>query len=213
MKKNTPEIIILLLLAIPFFVALASWNQLPNQMAVHFNLNGSPDRTGTKAEGLLTLPIVNLLIYLLLKFLPRFFMAKEQFALFEKRYIIIRMVIHCFVTALYILIVMYTLNHHINVLLFIAYGLLMVFLIIGNYLNNIQPNYFIGIRTPWTMNNAVVWRKTHHLTARLWVAASLLVMCIIPFVSQLHLSLLLLLYFFIIIIFPIIYSFIISKQP
>jgi uncharacterized membrane protein len=212
MKKNLTEIIILVLLAIPFAVAFIFWDNLPSQMAIHFNFKGEADGYGSKAVGLLMLPLVNLLIYAIFKFLPKIFMNKGQFGLFANRLNIIRLVVHCFITALYIAILLYTLNHQNNILLFIAYGIVTVLLVTGNYLNNIKPNYFMGIRTPWTMKNADVWRKTHHLTSWLWVAASLLMMCIIPFVSQVQVSVLLLVYFIIITVPPFVYSYVIYKK-
>jgi uncharacterized membrane protein len=212
MKKNLTEIIILALLVIPFAAALIFWDDLPSQMAIHFNFKGEADIYGSKVVGLLMLPLVNILIYTILKFLPAIFINKGQFGLFAKRLSIIRLVVHCFITALYIAVLLYTLNHQSNILLFIAYGILMVLLITGNYLNNIKPNYFMGIRTPWTLQNAEVWRKTHHLTSRLWVTASLLMMCIIPFVPQVQVSVLLLVYFIIIAIPPFVYSYIIYKK-
>lgn len=212
MKKNTTEIIILIVLVIPFIAAFIFWDKLPNQMAIHFNFNGQADGFSNKPFGLLMLPVFNVLIWLLLKFLPKIIMHRQQFDLFSKRYTVIRLLVHSFITALYLAILMYTLQHRSNIILFIAYGILVLLLVTGNYLNNIKPNNFIGVRTPWTMKNAEVWRKTHHLTSRLWVAASLLMICIIPFVTELQVSVLLIAYLIIITILPIIYSYIIYKK-
>lgn len=212
MKKNITEIIILIMLTLPFIAAFIFWDKLPNRMAIHFNFNGEADGFGNKPLGLLMLPVINVLIWLLLKFLPKLIMSQTQFDLFSKRYNIIRLLVHSFITALYLVILMYTLQYKTNVLLFIAYGISILLLVTGNYLNNIKPNNFIGIRTPWTMKNTEVWRKTHYVTSRLWVAASLVLMCIIPFVSAILLSKLLMLYFIIITIPPIIYSYIIFKK-
>ncbi|MBC7511784.1 MAG: SdpI family protein [Ferruginibacter sp.] len=212
MKKNMTELIIWIVLGIPFIAAFIFWDKLPDRMAIHFNFSGDADGFGNKLPGILMLPVINLLVWLLLKFLPKFMMTQQQFDLFSKRYNIIRLLVHSFITALYLVILMYTLQYNTNVLLFIAYGISILLLVTGNYLNNIKPNNFIGIKTPWTLKNADVWRKTHHFTSRLWVAASLIIMCIIPFVSQLLLAKLLIAYFIIITIPPFIYSYIISKK-
>ena len=212
MKKNITEMIILIMLTIPFIAAFIFWDKLPNRMAIHFNFNGEADGFGNKPLGLLMLPAINVVIWSLLKVLPKFIMSQTQFDLFSKRYNIIRLLVHSFITALYLVILMYTLQYKTNVLMFLAYGISILLLVIGNYLNNIKPNNFIGIRTPWTMKNAEVWRKTHYVTSRLWVAASLILMCIIPFLSEILLSKLLMLYFIIITIPPIIYSYIIFKK-
>lgn len=212
MKKQTAEIIILILVAIPFIAAVIFWQQLPNQMAVHFNFKGAVDRYGGKAEGLLLLPCVNLLVYAVLKFLPKKMATLEQFALLEKRLNVLRLAVHAFITVLYLVILLYSLHRQVNVLLFIAYGIVLLMLVAGNYINNIKPNHFIGVRTPWTMKNGEVWRKTHHLASRLWVTASLIVMCVIPFLSQLQVSTLMLCYFMTIALLPVIYSWVIYKK-
>ena len=212
MKKQTKEIIIALVVALPFVAAAIFWKQLPGQMAVHFNFKGAADSYGSKPEGLLLLPSINLLVYILLKFLPKLMASPTQFELLEKRLDTLRLAIHCFLAALYLVILRYTLQHGVNVLLFIAYGILLLMLITGNSLNNIKPNHFMGVRTPWTMKNPEVWRKTHYMTSRLWVTVSLVVMCIIPFLSQLQVAIALLFYFTIITIPPLLYSWIIYKK-
>lgn len=46
--------------------------------------------------------------------------------------------------------------------------------ITGNYMNSIKPNYFIGIRTPWTLENPDVWKKTHRFASKLWIIGGVL---------------------------------------
>lgn len=50
--------------------------------------------------------------------------------------------------------------------IFIFAGLLLA--VLGNYMNNIKPNFFAGIRLPWTLNDENNWRQTHHLAGKLW---------------------------------------------
>ena len=57
-------------------------------------------------------------------------------------------------------------------ILFPAIFLLMAYL--GNLFNNLKPNYFVGVRTPWTLENEVVWKKTHQLAGRLWLGGGVL---------------------------------------
>jgi uncharacterized membrane protein len=62
-----------------------------------------------------------------------------------------------------------------NIRIFIAvFGLLMV--LMGNYMNNIKPNYFAGIRLPWTLNDPENWQRTHLLAGKLWFAGGLVLM-------------------------------------
>jgi uncharacterized membrane protein len=49
---------------------------------------------------------------------------------------------------------------------FIAMGLL--FALIGSNMYNIKPNYFAGIRLPWTLESEDNWRRTHRFAGKLW---------------------------------------------
>ena len=57
--------------------------------------------------------------------------------------------------------------------------------ITGNYMNSIKPNYFIGIRTPWTLEDSEVWKKTHRFASKLWIVGGVLmtVSAFIPFLK------------------------------
>ena len=59
-----------------------------------------------------------------------------------------------------------------------------LFLVLGNYMASIQPNYFIGIRTPWTLEDPEIWKKTHRIGGRIWVAASGVLLLVWFFVEQ-----------------------------
>ena len=48
------------------------------------------------------------------------------------------------------------------------------FALLGNYLSTVRPNYFVGIRTPWALQNDQVWAKTHRFVGRLWFGGGLL---------------------------------------
>jgi uncharacterized membrane protein len=53
---------------------------------------------------------------------------------------------------------------------------ILLFLVLGNYMSSMRPNYFVGIRTPWTLEDPEVWRRTHRLAAKLWVGGALVLM-------------------------------------
>lgn len=87
------------------------------------------------------------------------------------------------------------------------------FAVMGNYFQTVRPNYFIGIRTPWTLDNDVVWKKTHTFSGRVWMAGGLLIIItallihhitgqFIAFASLMSLM----------VIVPVLYSYIIHKR-
>jgi uncharacterized membrane protein len=50
------------------------------------------------------------------------------------------------------------------------------FAALGNYMQALRPNYFIGIRTPWTLESEEVWKSTHRLGGRMWMVGGVLLM-------------------------------------
>jgi len=58
-------------------------------------------------------------------------------------------------------------------LIFPVIGLLFAFL--GNVMHSIKPNYFVGIRTPWTLENDETWRATHRLAGKLWFTGGIII--------------------------------------
>ncbi|HBX66163.1 MAG TPA: hypothetical protein DEG32_08385, partial [Balneolaceae bacterium] len=55
----------------------------------------------------------------------------------------------------------------------IAVGIL--FIGFGNYMNSVKPNYFIGLRTPWTLESPIVWKKTHRLGSKIWMVGGIII--------------------------------------
>ena len=208
MKNKTTILLTWIIILLPFIAAIILWDKIPTQLAVHLNNK----HIENKLVAILSLPIISLLIFLSVKFILKLLIDKSKLSFFENRINNILLAIHSCLTALFLINLSYTLNDNVPVFILLSYTLLITFLIIGNYFNAIKPNRFFGIRTPWTIRSEITWRKTHFIASRLWVFSSLLMMLIIPFCSEVVISILMLIYFITIIITPIIYSFIISKK-
>ena len=211
--KNGPktEALLLLLVALPFIYLAFTWNSYPDQVPIHFNHQGTPDRYAGKAVGLLLLPATNVFVYLLLKFLPRIDPRYKNYALFEGRYTAIRLAIQAFMVFIFFLITSAARTGAIlsPKLLFIA--LAIFFMILGNYLSAVRPNYFVGVRTPWTLDNEEVWKKTHRFTGRLWVLSSLVLLIVTLFLENPHPALLIAVVVLISFL-PIVYSYLVYRK-
>jgi uncharacterized membrane protein len=171
MKKFTlidgVALVVWLLPAVYLFYIYSS---LPQSVPLHYNLKGDVDRYGSKTEFLmfqLILLGIPALIYLLLKYLP-LIDPKKQVKFGEGTFQKLALGIVIFVTALNIVILFSTVNHGFKIgkLLFPLIGLLFVF--IGNLMNSVKPNYFVGFKTPWALENEDNWRATHRVASKVW---------------------------------------------
>lgn len=201
-----------LIILAPYFFAALFWNDLPNQIPIHFNHNGVPDNYANKTVGVLLMPAINIVLYLLFDIFPKIDPSKKNYGLFQDKLKPVRTAIHTFFSLLMIVTFLYTLGHPINISFIVLYGLAALFLLTGNYLGNIRHNYFIGIRTPWTLANEQVWIRTHRFAAKVWVICSLLIMLILPFFDPTARSIPFIIYAALLVFLPIGYSFIQFKR-
>ncbi|WP_428235920.1 SdpI family protein [Gracilimonas sp.] len=170
-KKEWP--VVLLLLA-PFVVSLILSDKVPETVPTHFNLQGEADDYGPKWTILYMLPAIGIILYVALLLLPRID-PKKRIEEAQKPITAIRLITSLFMVGLYAMMMLVVTGSDvsINSYVFIAVGILFVGL--GNYINTVKPNYFIGIRTPWTLENPKVWKKTHRLGSKIWMAGGVLI--------------------------------------
>ena len=156
----------------PLAVGFAWYDQLPEEIPSHWNLKGEVDDTMPKFWALVAMPIVMLFVNGLFWALPILDPSKkvEQSMKFIR---IAQLITNLFTMVIELAIVGAALGYQFDVAAVICYGVLLMFLVLGNYMGKVRPNQFVGIRTPWTLGNDEVWRKTHKLTAWVWVATSL----------------------------------------
>jgi uncharacterized membrane protein len=204
------EWLIWLVLVAPFPFMAACWNEFPDQIPVHFDFSGQPNRYEEKALGLLLAPLINIGVYLLLLVVPRIDPSRKNYAMFMDKFNILRVVIHTFMTLLFFAISFYALGYDINIAKVVPYAIAVMFLIFGNYMGNIRQNYFIGIRTPWTLSDETIWVKTHRLAARLWVVSSLVILVVLASLPQL--LWMFFVYAGVIVLVPLVYSYALFRK-
>jgi uncharacterized membrane protein len=164
-----------------FFV----YSMLPQAIPVHYDINGAVNGYASKS-GFLVLQLIMLgtsaFVYLLLKFLP-VIDPKKQVKFGEATFRKLAFGVVIFISALNIVITFAAVHHgfQINKLVFPLIGLLFAFL--GNMMNSIKPNYFIGFRTPWALENEDNWRATNRLASKIWFAGGIIVTIAMLFLS------------------------------
>lgn len=169
--------LIWLIMALPAVYLAIIWNKLPEKVAMHYDLEGNPDRYGSKSELIImavVLIAVNALTYLLLTNMYRID-PKKYAAENKDRLHSIALAVSIFIASLSCFILYSSLDGSVKLsmgLVFSGVGLL--FAVIGNYLPNLKPNYFAGLRLPWTLENEDNWRKTHRLAGKLFFSGGLI---------------------------------------
>ena len=208
MKNQTifRELFLLLLAVLPVAYMLINWSSLPDQMAIHFELNGNPNDYGSKSIYI----ILPLGIYLLMLALPFIDPRKSNYEAFSVTYYKLRVILGLFIGIVTTMIIYNQLNGIVNLGLFVPISVFLLLTLIGNYMGTFRQNYFVGIKVPWTLNNEEVWNKTHKMAGKLWfwggitgVAALLVIkdpfFVLIPILA-------------VIIIVPVVYSYIIYQK-
>ena len=161
---------------IPLVYLLSIWQDLPEEMAMHFDLKGNPDRYGNKSELLVmaaVLSAMSILIYFVLsniyKIDPKKYAADNKDRLGRMGF-----AVAVFIIALTCFIIYSTSKGNMKMSMrYIFAGVGLLLCLIGNYMHTIKPNYFAGLRLPWTLNNEDNWRKTHLFAGKLWFIGGL----------------------------------------
>jgi uncharacterized membrane protein len=209
MKLIKKEGIPLLIILIPFVFIALNYAAFPEQVPIHFGLDGEPNDYAPKSYGVFLLPGINLFVYLFFKLMPVIDPRKKSYEQFSDKFDIIRTLIHLLLSVLTILIGLYSLGEKINISSVMNYVLIIFFLVLGNYIGNVRTNYFIGIRVPWTLENEKVWTLTHRFAGKVWVITSLIMLGIFYFTSN---NIIFPYYIGVIALAPIIYSYIKYNQ-
>lgn len=156
-----------------FILTAVTWSWAPARIPVHWGISGHVDRYGGKVEGLLVPPLLTLGIYLLMIVVPRLDPGRKSYSLFSGSYTTIRLAIVTFMTALYGVMHLVLRGYPIEVSTVVPLGVGGLLVVLGNLMGKIRPNWFVGIRTPWTLSSKEAWVKTHRLGGWLFILAGL----------------------------------------
>ncbi len=164
------ELPLILLVAAMFAAALLVWPVAPAQIPVHWNAAGEVDRFGGRFEGLLGLPILALAVYLGMRYLPRIDPGRANYARFQVPYAVLRAGILVVMASVYAMVLLFVLKRPVDVSVLIPLLVGTLCVVCGMLLGKIRPNWFVGIRTPWTLSSKTSWIRTHRLGGWLFIA-------------------------------------------
>lgn len=170
LAKELPIIIIIML---PFIYLAYIWNTLPAQVPIHWNAQGEIDGYAGRISLLLIPFALPVLTYIIFSFIPKLD-PKGKIGLMGAKYHNLKLLLVAMMSLLALFIIHSSKKASIGNMNYIFAGLGILFIILGNFMKTIKPNYFLGIRTPWTLENEQVWKETHELAGKLWFIGGLL---------------------------------------
>ncbi|MFS8601854.1 SdpI family protein [Priestia megaterium] len=173
MKKPVFPLGITLLTLLAWLIALP---HLPATMPIHWGANGEADGFATKINAMILTVGIMVLIYFVIAFVPRIDPRKENYKYFSKTYNILLNAVLLLFFFVNMSTILQGLGYNVPMSYIAPIMAGLVFIIIGNYLQRVRSNYFMGIRTPWTLSNETVWKKTHRLSGKLFFIGGLLIL-------------------------------------
>lgn len=166
MKLIRPAILIGIVVTV--LLTIAVYPSLPPVFASHWNASGMADGSMTKFSGLIFIPIIMIAFVALFIVLPQIDPLRKNYEKFRGYYEGFILVFVLYLLAIQILMILWNLGYpvSINVAFPILFGLLFVYL--GFLIEHAEQNWFVGIRTPWTLSSVAVWKKTHERGGKLF---------------------------------------------
>lgn len=210
MKKQILPLIIAL---IPLFVVSYVYPDLPEKIPGHYNIRGEVDRYDPKWTAFITASL-GIFIFGVMLFI-RNYDPKGRISTMGSKFDSLAMWLTILFSMLSLLIIGNAISKISSENMFTSLNLFIgiLFLILGNYMTSMKPNYFIGIRTPWTLESEEVWKKTHLLGGRLFFITGLILilLCFLPIPAEWKNKALLGLIIMSSVI-PLLYSFVVYKK-
>jgi uncharacterized membrane protein len=151
------------------FLSAWAWNQIPDtqQIPVHYDISGLPDRYGGKLEGLLAIPLIGIVLTAVFVIIPLIDPRADNLRRSKKAYFMTALSAMGLLFSIHAATVLQVLGWPINVATVAAVGVSVLLAVMGNYLSKVRSNFSFGIRTPWTLSSEQSWNKTHRLGGRL----------------------------------------------
>ena len=168
--------IIALIFAMAFYAGPLVRTNGQGEMLGHWNIYGKPNGLISATVGVWLLPIVTLIIYVSLLIIPKIDVYKKNLADFEKQFWGFKVVLVFVMGVIYVSTLIPNLGYwgSFDPTIIIIPAIALLFFYVGYMLNFTKRNFFIGVRTPWTLSDEKIWEKTNRLAGRLfWVCGVL----------------------------------------
>ncbi len=156
-----------------FVITAALYNRLPESVPTHWNARGEANGFTPKPWGPFILPLTMVGLYLLLMIIPRISPRGYRVERFQNVFEILQATLLAFLFMVTILALLAGIGAPVPISRAIQAGTGLLFIVIGNFMGKFTKNFFVGIRTPWTLASDEVWLRTHRLGGKLFVLAGI----------------------------------------
>jgi uncharacterized membrane protein len=165
MNKRSIGLIVNIVMLI---VAAIAYPHLPAVVPTHWDM--------TKFPGAFLPSLIAIALWFLLPLLRRIDPRSASYEKFDATFFLIINIVALMMALLQGLMLAIGLGAHVDMTRSMLFGAGMMFAVMGNYLPRIRSNWWMGIRTPWTLDNDEVWRRTHRFGGRTFVIGGIVTM-------------------------------------
>ncbi|MBR5795732.1 MAG: SdpI family protein [Erysipelotrichaceae bacterium] len=201
MMNKKLVVITSIIILLPILVSLCFWNQLPEQVPIHWNIHGEIDGYASRFVAVIVLPLVLFVLHFVCAFATM--MDPKHKNISDKIWMLILSICPVLSILLMYMMVGSALGMEIDVNAILPVFLGVMFVVIGNYLPKCKQSYTVGIKIPWTLNSEENWNKTHRFAGPCWVIGGIIVM----FTGLFENEILIMVIALIMVFAPIIYSY------
>ncbi len=173
LRHDWPLILLILLLVV---ASVLVYPHLPGRVPSHWNVHGQVDGYSSRSFAAFFMPLLTIWIYALLVLLPLIDPQRPNYALFAGAYRMLRGALVVLLSGIWTVTILVALGYSLDVQMIVRGAIGLLLLLFGFLMGQIRFNYFVGVRTPWTLADERVWEQTHLFTGRIWVLGGLLLL-------------------------------------
>lgn len=170
MRKYFPAVLIVA----AFAFSLLVFERLPERMVTHWNVRGEPDGYSARAFGAFLMPGIMLILWLVLLAVPHIDPRHTNIEKFRDSYETLIVAIVSVMAGLHVVLIGAALGWPIPIARIVPFGVGVLLVVLGNLLPRFRSNFFMGIRTPWTLSSETVWARTHRVGGYMIVGAGIM---------------------------------------
>lgn len=206
---------VLAIVAGMFLFSIALYSKLPDIMPTHWGISGEADGFSPKQFAVFFAPVLGLFIAFLFSFSQRMDPKRDAYVNFQKTWIRLQIGIMTFFAYIHVVTLLAGIYPSINshVATFITSGMGVLFILIGNSMGKLEQNWFVGLRTPWTLSDPEIWRKSQRLAGLFFVLGGIAILIMsLAIQNSVALFITFMAVVFSVSIVPIAYSYILAQK-